>query len=298
MTTDSVTAAPPITRQSFPLRDGIDLIADVGGPVDAPVVVFLHGGGQTRHSWAKALPAIVAAGYRVISYDARGHGDSGWSPDGRYSMTIRAADLGEVLRGITAPIAMVGASMGGITALQAIGEDIAPAPALLVMVDIVPRPDPAGTGRVIAFMGAHTEGFATLEEAADAVAAYNPHRPRPKDPAGLARNLRLRADGRYHWHWDPAMIAARLQPPEPGAPTTTMIDHARKIRIPTLLVRGLSSDVVSDSSVREFQAICPTLEIFNLEGAGHMVVGDSNAIFNHGILEFLQRHMPPRGGAG
>ncbi len=283
-------------RHAFPLRDGIDLIADVGGPADAPVVVFLHGGGQTRHSWAKALPAVIAAGYRVINYDARGHGDSGWSPDARYSMPIRAADLGEVLRGITAPIALVGASMGGVTALQLIGEDIAPQPSALVMVDIVPRPDPAGTGRVMAFMASHRDGFATIDDAADAVAAYNPHRPRPKNPAGLARNLRLRGDGRYHWHWDPAIIAARLAPPEPGAPATDMIAHARKIRIPTLLVRGMSSDVVTDASVEEFQTLCPTLEVFNVAGAGHMVVGDSNAIFNQGILTFLERHMPAPGG--
>lgn len=194
-------------RHAFPLRDGIDLIADVGGPAAAPVVVFLHGGGQTRHSWAKALPAVIAAGYRVINYDARGHGDSGWSPDGRYSMPIRAADLGEVLRGITAPIALVGASMGGVTALQLIGEGIAPQPSALVMVDIVPRPDPAGTGRVMAFMASHRDGFAAIEDAADAVAAYNPRRPRPKNPAGLARNLRLREDGRYHAIFNQGILA-------------------------------------------------------------------------------------------
>jgi pimeloyl-ACP methyl ester carboxylesterase len=275
MTDDSIT-----TRRTFAMPDGIDLVADVGGPADAPVVVFMHGGGQTRHSWAKALPAVIAAGYRVINYDARGHGDSGWSPDGRYSLPLRAADLAVILDGVEAPVALVGASMGGVTALQMIGKDLLPRPSALV---------------ILAFMAAHRDGFATIEEAAEAVSAYNPHRPRPSNPAGLARNLRLREDGRYHWHWDPRMLDARARAPEPGAPNETLIDHASKIRVPTLLVRGMASDVVTDESVREFQDICPTLEVFNVEGAGHMVVGDSNAIFNAGILDFLQRHMPARG---
>ena len=49
----------------------------------------------------------------------------------------------------------------------------------------------------------------SLEMAADAVAAFLPHRPRPADVSGLAKNLRLEADGRYHWHWDPAFMSGR-----------------------------------------------------------------------------------------
>lgn len=288
MTQDTLTR-----RHTYRMPDGVEIVADVGGPEDAPVVVFMHGGGQTRHSWSSALPPIIQAGYRVINYDARGHGESGWSPDGLYTISRRAQDLATILEDVRTDIAQVGASMGGMTALQAVGEDLEPAASALVMVDIVPRPNPAGVRHIQAFMRAHSNGFANIEEAADAVAAYNPHRPRPKNPAGLAKNLRVREDGRLYWHWDPRMLDNN-PPPEPGGYVTTMVDNARKIRIPTLLVRGLLSDIVTDEAVQEFRELCPTLEVFNVSGAGHMVVGDSNSVFNQGILSFLERHMPAR----
>ncbi len=281
-----------LTRPStYRMRDGVEIVADVGGPEDAPVVVFMHGGGQTRHSWSGALPPLIHAGYRVINYDARGHGESSWSKDGVYTISLRAHDLATILKDVTTPVAHVGASMGGMTALQAVGEDLEPVASALVMVDIVPRPNLDGVTHIQAFMRAHSNGFADIEEAVDAVAAYNPHRPRPRNPAGLMKNLRLHEDGRLYWHWDPRMLD-NAPPPEPGAIISTMVDHARKIRVPTLLVRGLSSDIVTDESVQEFRELCPSLEVFDVAGAGHMVVGDSNSVFNQGILEFLERHMP------
>jgi len=292
-----VTASTANASESFECRfkmdDGVEIVADVGGPEDAPVVVFMHGGGQTRHSWAGAFAAVLDAGYRAINYDARGHGASGWSPNGIYSPARRTADLAAILGGTKRPVALVGASMGGMTALRAVSEGKVPQAAIIVLVDIVPRPNPAGTARIMQFMRSHLDGFASLEEAADAVASYNPHRPRPRDPSGLARNLRLR-DGRYYWHWDPRILK-NIPTIEPGGSELTMLECASRIRIPTLLVRGLQSDVVTDESVREFQAILPGLEIFDVAGAGHMVVGDSNAVFNAGILKFLGRQLPVGG---
>ncbi len=281
-------------RQTFTAEDGVRLVGDVGGDPRRATVALMHGGGQTRHSWSGAQRALVAAGYHVINFDARGHGESGWSPDGIYTLSRRARDLASVLQGVEGPVALVGASMGGATALFAVGEDIQPPASALVMVDIVPRPDPVGTGKITRFMQSHPDGFASLEEAADAVAAYNPHRPRPKDISGLRRNLRLRSDGRLYWHWDPRMLEGESQP-EPGAWAETLLAHTRKIRVPTLLVRGLVSDVVSDAGVEEFQRTLPALEIFNVPGAGHMVAGDKNDAFNEGVIQFLSRHVPAKG---
>jgi pimeloyl-ACP methyl ester carboxylesterase len=280
-----------IRRREFVMADGAVIVADVGGNPPQPTVVLMHGGGQTRHSWSGAMRALVDAGYHVINFDARGHGESDWSPDGRYSWTLRAADLGMVLKDVAGPVALVGASMGGITALCAIGEDVRPPAVALIVVDIVPRPNPVGTNKITAFMRSHPEGFATLEAAAEAVSAYNPHRPRPQDVSGLAKNLRKHSDGRYYWHWDPRMLEADSQP-DPDALAETLIAHTRKIRVPTLLVRGLASDVVTDEAVREFRNYIPSLEVFDVPGAGHMVAGDRNDAFNDGVIQFLRRHVP------
>ncbi|MFN8645010.1 MAG: alpha/beta fold hydrolase, partial [Candidatus Binatia bacterium] len=172
----------------------MELAVDVGGDPAAPPVVLLHGGGQTRHSWARALRALVQGGYHVLNVDARGHGDSDWSPAGRYEMSDLAADLRAVIGTLRSPPALVGASLGGATALELIGHSPEPLARCLVLVDLVPEAEPEGVRRIHAFMSAHPQGFAGLEEAADAVATYYPHRPRPRDPGGLRKNLRQRED--------------------------------------------------------------------------------------------------------
>ncbi|HVK81653.1 MAG TPA: alpha/beta fold hydrolase, partial [Verrucomicrobiae bacterium] len=130
-----------VEQTGFRSRDGLMLAADIGGPVGAPIVVLMHGGGQTRHSWSGAMRALMARGYRVINFDGRGHGDSGWSEIAAYELDDRVDDVKAVLQG--APrFALVGASLGGATALVAMARGLKPAAAVLV--DIVPHVEPAG----------------------------------------------------------------------------------------------------------------------------------------------------------
>ena len=186
-------------------RDGVRLVADRGGRVDAPAVILLHGGGQTRHSWSHAVDRLLAEGFQIINYDARGHGESDWSPEGAYQLADRAADLDAIVGNLEVPFILVGASLGGATSIVAIDRGLRPAG--LVLVDIVPEPDPRGIERIISFMQGHPEGFSTVDEAVAAVAAYNPERKAPPDGSGLMKNLRKGDDGRLRWHWDPRIIA-------------------------------------------------------------------------------------------
>jgi pimeloyl-ACP methyl ester carboxylesterase len=277
---------------------GIRLAADVGGPEDGPTVVLLHGGGQTRHSWAGTWRVLVDHGWRAFSVDLRGHGDSEWAPDGDYVFTSFAADVHEIATALDRPPILVGASLGGIASLLAVTDapvqsDVAHA---LVLVDIANRMQADGRDRIGAFMIAHLDGFATLDEAADAIAAYNPHRPRPTDLSGLAKNLRTRDDGRWYWHWDPEFVTGKF-----GSSDETRAQligpnkldlAAESLRIPTLLVRGRSSDLLSEQDARDFLARAPHAEFADVAGAGHMVAGDRNEIFNRAILDFLDRHRP------
>lgn len=284
---------PPFETRQFTGPDGVALVADVAAAraAPAPTVVLLHGGGQTRHSWGTAARSLAARGYGVVNLDARGHGDSGWSTDGRYGLERLALDLREVVATLPPPVALVGASMGGGTALTYVGRGLEPAVAALVLVDIVPRVEQSGAERIRAFMRANPEGFASVEEAADAVARYYPHRPRPRDISGLRKNLRPRPDGRLRWHWDPHVIDGphTVEPPTFQA---TLAEASRHVRIPTLLVRGLQSDIVSEAGVSDLRRDLPHLEVLDIAGAGHMVAGDRNDAFNDGVVGFLARHMP------
>lgn len=278
-----------ICTKHYSGAQGLQLAADVGGDPAWPAVILLHGGGQTRHSWGSAMRTLVAQGFHVINLDARGHGDSDWAADGNYSLEALSGDLLAVISTLPAPPALVGASMGGATSLYAVGNSTAQIARALVMVDIVPRMEAEGARKIGAFMGANPKGFATLDEAADAVAAYYPLRKRPKDASGLMKNLRLRADGRLYWHWDPKMME-RIDQPEPPRFTDALLAACRGVHIPTLLVRGMKSDIVGESGVADFRRQLPQLEVFDVPGAGHMVAGDRNDAFNDGVVAFLRRH--------
>lgn len=279
------------SQVQYVTRDGLTLRADAGGPDGAPLVILLHGGGQTRHSWSGAMRTLIDAGYRVINFDARGHGDSDWSADGDYELDARGRDLATVVGDYAGPVALVGASMGGMTSFYAVGHSIVRQVRALILVDIVLSPAAEGVGKIERFMKEHVDGFATLDEAVDAVAAYNPQRPRPRDPAGLMKNLRLRDNGRLYWHWDPRMLDIEPNPDTPDW-TDQLLAVSDKVRVPTLLIRGSKSDIVDDEGVAEMCRLVPQTEVLDVAGAGHMVAGDKNDAFNSGVIDFLKRHMP------
>jgi non-heme chloroperoxidase len=180
---------------------------------------------------------------------------------------------------------LVGASMGGGTSLVAVGEGHVDATAL-VLVDIAPRIEPDGVAKIQAFMTARPEGFGSLEEVADAIAAYQPHRQRARNLDGLAKNVRLGEDGRYRWHWDPRFRSGQR---DLGQRQARLEECARSLTLPTLLVRGGLSDILSEEGAASFLALCPHAEYVNVQGAAHMVAGDRNDIFAQAVIEFLQR---------
>jgi pimeloyl-ACP methyl ester carboxylesterase len=268
-------------------HDGIVLRGDAWGNPDARPVLLLHGGGQTRHSWSGTAQRLAEQGWHALSLDLRGHGESDWSPNGAYDLEDFVRDLVAVARSLAQPPVIVGASLGGMAAMCAAGEADSKRVAAVVLVDVTPRLESGGVVRIISFMSERPEGFASLEEAADAVAAYREHRARPSDLAGLAKNLRRGEDGRWRWHWDPKFIS-------PGGRTRSsltperLIEAARGLRVPTLLVRGKLSDVVSLAGAAEFRAAVPHARFVDVSGAGHMVAGDRNDVFSDAVIEFLR----------
>jgi len=199
---------------------------------------------------------LARAGHTAITYDARGHGDSSWDPHGDYSLDAFAGDLLEVVGTVDQPPILVGASLGGTAALCVAGEHPGVA-AALVLVDVVVDVNPEGAARIVAFMREHaTDGFASLDEVADAVAAYNPLRRRRRNPEGLRKNVRLRDDGR--WYCIGTRISSRSET-SPGARRglSAWREAARHVQVPTLIVRGGRSDVVDDSGIAEMRRLIP-----------------------------------------
>ncbi len=299
-------AAP--ARRVFEGAGGLPLAADAFGPPAGPRVLLLHGGGQTRHAWGATGERLGAAGYRAVALDLRGHGESGWPEDGDYSIDAFADDLRRVAGQLGGRPVLVGASLGGLAALVAVTEAPQVPARAIVLVDVGPRIEAEGVAEITRFMAARPEGFGSLEEAADAVAAYLPHRPRPRDLSGLERNLRLGPDGRYRWHWDPRFLGGVRDAPPRTPPAGTpgarrILDPSRldraaaALRVPALLVRGRLSNLLSEEGARHFLALAPHAEYADISGAGHMVAGDRNDRFGEAVLEFLSR-LDGQGGRG
>lgn len=279
---------------------GLSLAATAYGDPSDPAVVLLHGGGQTRHAWGTAGDVLAARGRSALSVDLRGHGHSDWAPDGDYGMTAFALDTQAVAASLPSRPVLVGASLGGLASLAAIGDPSVGDPGLasaLVLVDVTPTVEMDGAMRIRDFMASGMDGFETLEDAADAIGSFIPNRPRPKDLSGLRKNLRQREDGRWYWHWDPAFVHGRGGIDGQAG----LVDHDRlaaaaaRVSVPTLLVRGRMSDIVSEDGVRELRRLVPHAEVVDVAGAGHMVAGDRNDAFNDAVVDFIDRAVPLAG---
>jgi len=271
---------------------GIRIAATAIGDPNDPAVLLAHGGGQTRHSWHTTTSHLGTHGWYAVSIDLRGHGDSEWAADGDYSMPAFASDIIAIARELDHPV-LIGASLGGTASLGALGATADdPCGRALVLVDVAPHIERAGANRILSFMAEHmANGFASLDEVADAVHAYNPHRPRPADLSGLRKNVRQRADGRWYWHWDPAFITTRPFDNEARLDDerSALLDNAaRSLRVPTLLVRGRQSDLLSEEGARQFLDLVPHARYADVGGAGHMVAGDRNDAFNDAVVGFLE----------
>lgn len=268
--------------------DGLTLIADEWNRESAagPSVLFLHGGGQNRYSWKNTCQVLADKGLHVVALDSRGHGDSDRAPDANYSVDALCTDTHSVLDQIGRPTILIGASMGGMTAMPVAHEAGPEKVTKLVLVDVVPRYEKDGSARIREFMASGLNGFESLDEAAEAVASYLPYRTKPRSPEGLKKNLRLR-DGRWFWHWDPAFLTV---PADDKFVRVAKLEQAvMALTIPILLIRGRLSDVVSEQGVNDFLEKVPSAEFVELSGAGHTAAGDDNDAFSDVVVQFALR---------
>ncbi len=249
-----------------------------------PAILYTHGFGQSGGAWRKSAMALASQGHAGLTYDARGHGDSQRNaPELRYDAEQFVDDLIIVAGEQAEPPVLVGASMGGLFGL--IAESRWPGLfTALVLVDITPHWEQAGLARVLEFATAFQDGFASLEQAADLVAAYLPHRPRRAAQA-LAPLMRQDADGRWRWHWDMRLIDELIR--DSARHQDAIAEAARGVRCPVLLISGGRSELVSEDNIRTFRSLVPQARHVQLPRAGHMLAGDDNDAFTDAVLDYL-----------
>lgn len=278
----------PVARElhRFATADGLSLAVEHFGDATAQPLVFAHGFGQSRLAWTGAAEQLARDGFHCLALDGRGHGESDWHATDAYELERFVEDAAALARALPRPPVWIGASMGGLIGMMA----EAAMPGLfqaLILVDVTPRWETAGVNRILDFMRAHPEGFATVEEASAAVASYLPHRVQRSDPGRLNKMLVRMTNGRLRWHWDPRLLDTVADNGERYVAGLT--SAARALRLPVLLISGGRSDVVSDHTIDEFRALVPQAEHERIDDATHMVVGDANDRFVDTISRYLRR---------
>ncbi|MEM8497336.1 MAG: alpha/beta hydrolase [Pseudomonadota bacterium] len=272
----------------FNISDDLVLKATAYGEPSDDIVLLAHGGGQTRFSWGNTARALAHKGWYSIAYDHRGHGDSSWVKDQDYALPRFAEDLHALVQQLPARPVVVGASLGGMSAMLAEGETADELFRAVILVDITPRMNDEGAKGIIGFMMERVEeGFGSLDEAADVISDFT-QRPRRKSLDGLSKNLRLDEDGRYRWHWDPAFARQRHGVANLGLPER-LETAVQNISAPMLLIRGARSNLVTEELAQEFLRQVPHAQQVDVANAHHMVAGDRNDSFSAAVIDFVQR---------
>eukprot|EP01100_Stratorugosa_tubuloviscum_P015742 TRINITY_DN930_c0_g1_i1.p1 TRINITY_DN930_c0_g1~~TRINITY_DN930_c0_g1_i1.p1 ORF type:complete len:338 (-),score=140.72 TRINITY_DN930_c0_g1_i1:85-1098(-) len=291
-----------ITNEFLKLKNGMNISCDIykmenqknNNNNNINSILFMHGGGQTRSSWTKTAQRLVEIKKDISVYavDLRGHGETDRAPANIYSIESFIEDFHNTLELIPSPKIVVGASLGGIIALLYEGNyklkfSNSQSVNGLVLVDIAPKLESSGLQRIVGFMQSNPDGFESIEQAAEFVASYLPHRKKPTDFSGLAKNLRY-SNGRFRWHWDPYFLEwAKTYVDQNSEMHYKMREAAKLVQCPCMLVRGSKSDLLTLESVKEFGDLVPHAKVVDVVDAHHMVAGDTNDAFTDSIIQFI-----------
>ena len=260
---------------------------DYGSP-EKPPLVCLHGLSGNAHNF-DYLAAHLAPDWHVMALDVRGRGDSAWGPPGDYNQQVYVNDLAGMLEALGIPrVTLIGTSMGGIVSMMFAGgypERVE----RLVLNDIGPEIDPAGLGRITAYMTSSPASFATMAEVTQYYREnYPPLRAVPEQVLieFVKWSVRPAPDGRLVWKLDPAVRNI----PRTGTAARAMdlwVPYAR-IAAPVLVVRGAESDILSRATADRMRVVQRGTTVVEVPGVGHAPALSEPAALA-AIKEFLAR---------
>jgi esterase len=263
------------------------------GGDDLPAAVFLHGGGLTAHTWDLVCLAL-STHVRCIAIDLRGHGDSEWSPDGRYGLADFVADVWSFLRVAQLESAvLVGQSLGAFVGLSLAAHDSA-RPAGLVMIDVHPEipPDSAELRRIRDFMSGPAE-LDSIDEFVERAVRFNPRRSERLLRQSIQHSLRQTQDGRWTWKYDPRHRSTE-QFERLRRDFGTLTAALPRVSCPVMIVRGAESGVLSDDRAAQLAACFADGSWATVRQAGHNVQGDNPAGLVEAVAPFVTRVAPLR----
>ncbi len=255
-----------------------------GNPQAQPIIM-LHGFGVSGHMFDEFADRMQDR-YRLIALDQRGHGDSDWAEDGNYSRDAFVEDLEGFRKelGIDRFI-LVGHSMGGLNAVTYTNRYPQHVRAL-VLVDVGPESAKEGVDNIVRFTRGPDE--LEFEEFVEIAHRFNQRRTLENIRERMRHRLKPTENGKYTWKFD-----KRFRQPESGLKIGSEAGNDdswtlfRGVRVPTLLIRGAESDVLSQAVAERASTEMQRARLIVVPGAGHSVPGDNPDAFTDGVREFL-----------
>lgn len=255
------------------------------GNPESPAIVMLHGFGVSGHMFDEFADRMQDR-YRLIAIDQRGHGDSDWSAEGDYTRAAFVSDL-EGFRetlGLDRFI-LVGHSMGGLNAISYANTYPRHVRAL-VLVDVGPEAAKEGVDNIVRF----TRGPDELEfdEFVELAHRFNQRRTIENIRERMRHRLKPLESGKWTWKFD-----KRFREKDNGLRIGSELNNDeswqlfRDIRVPTLLVRGAESDVLSQEIAERATREMARARLVIVPAAGHSVPGDNPDEFTAAVREFL-----------
>ena len=247
-------------------------------------VLLLHGGNQSAHSW-DLVSLHLADRYHVLALDQRGHGDSEWARDADYSSGAMAADAAAFLDVVAnGQVTIVGHSMGGMNTMRLMLDQPERADRV-VLVDVGPEISGDGAKVIRNFVTEHRE-FDDLEHFVSAVQKYDPYRSREHIERTVKYNLLRRADGKYVSKRDHGPRLATTQD-QRAAGDRFRLEDAPAMTMPTLLVRGADSNLLTAEAAQRFVDALPDGRLVTVPDSGHNVHGQNTPGFIDAVEPFL-----------
>ncbi|MBK7061656.1 MAG: alpha/beta hydrolase [Rubrivivax sp.] len=243
-----------------------------GDPANRRVLVCAHGLARQGRDF-DTLAADLATSYRVVCPDVVGRGRSDWLADPMgYAIPAYVADMVTLLARLDAEtVDWVGTSMGGLIGLGVAALAHSPL-RRLVLNDVGPVIEPTSLQRIGTYLGAPVR-FSSLEEAADAMWAisqgFGPHS--REQWLALTRPM-LRPDGDgFKPHYDPAIaVPFKAITPEMAEAGQALLWQAYdSLKLPTLLLRGAESDLLSAATAQAMTQRGPRARLHEFAGVGH-----------------------------
>jgi pimeloyl-ACP methyl ester carboxylesterase len=250
---------------------------------DAPTLLLLHGYTGHARSWDHFAAAMTDR-YRVLALDQRGHGQTDWAPPDRYDTSEMITDVEAFVAALGLErFTLLGLSMGGLVAIGYAGKRPREL-AKLVIVDIAPEIDVEGLERIRAGV-VRSDVFGSVDEAFARAREDNPIPPPEHQRYRIAYSLMRREDGKYTYRYDRALRDPNN--PRQGIPAEEGWTMVANINVPTLLVRGELSDILSRATAEKMCTSIPDCRLVEIAGSSHPVPLDKPDEFLEAARTFL-----------